>query len=1157
MSGGPRDGTGGLLQLLEGVGVSACAVRSLPRRNGFTTSTKEHKVKPTEHIAKSACPSKTGLFATLRGPLRAHGSGAPARSSIAASLVFSPIALCALLCALVGAFACASVARAEPPKLIPYGNFSAEGAFGIAVDQANGDVYTSGLISPPGFGEAKVNKFDATGQRLVPSPFGEAHYGGAAVNPTNGDVYVLGAPGLFAPTVLYTYNSDTGALVSSFEVPASRNIAGIFTGIQIAADAAGDVYVPVTPENEVLEYDPATCPAAPDPCVPLKTFTGGSGSGALKEPTGVTVDSSGDLWIADTGNDRIEELDSAGTPVGEIGGSEGVQSVALDGHGHVFALVDNSADSCGTLRPPCEHLMEYTAAGAELADVGAGTFGGVNVQPSSLSMLAVDEASGRVYVSDMYNERVWVYGPPAAPIVGNELTAEVGTSEAKLGALVNPGGIQTAYRFEYGTTTAYGQSTPFPAGSVGENVSARTVWAAASGLQPGTTYHYRVVATNELAPEGVAGPDRTFTTLTAEQAACPNEQLRGGFSARLPDCRAYELVTPPVDNSSQVRNGGVAAANGEAVSFTTKEPRPGAPSSGYYYVATRGAGGWGSEDVIPLTSYGEIGCELLNAVTAYSGELSKALILGGFDARASGNNEGGNEGCNPEGAQVVAGEPVGYHNLLLRDNAIGGYQLINAPPAGVTPADATYRGASADLSHVIFSERAPLTPGAPGGGAEDLYEWDEGAMRLLTVLPGEIPAQGSLAERSDGSPGISADGSHILFISGGSLYVRVDGSSTVQVDASQTGGPGGGGSFQAMSADGSTVLFTDESRLTPGSTAAAGEPDLYECVLPVGASRCELSDLTAARAGEPADVLKVSPLGSQDSSHVYFLAKGALAAGATSGQENLYLWDGGTTTFIATLNSEGTESGVGAVSPDGAWFAFVSAKSLTGYDNIRPGGGPQPEVFLYSAASGQLACASCNPSGEAPAGGGTSLPPFAQRPLSDGGRLFFETQEALVPSDTNGQRDVYEYENGQQHLISSGTSSLGSTFIGAGESGDDVFFLSSQRLVPQDVVEETPVIYDARVDGGFPEAAAPPPCATADACRAPVSPQPSIYGAPSSQTFSGAGNLAPVSEVKPKKAKPESKPVRCRRGFVKRKGECVRRPTKKARKTAHANRTGK
>ncbi len=228
-------------------------------------------------------------------------------------------------------------------------------------------------------------KLDPSGNLLSPpSPFGSAHYSGVAVNPTNGDVYVLGEEGLggleegpggiFEPSTppkILVYDPNTGAPVGTpFEVPASRNRKG-YTDVQIAADSAGNVYVPVVPANEVLEYSPSG--------TLLKTFTG-SGSGALKEPTGVAIDSSGNLWVADYGNNRIVEFDSSGAPV-EVNGkaveikSEGVWSVALDGHGDVFAVVENNADPCGAMGSSCPHLVEYSAEGRQLADVGAGSFG--------------------------------------------------------------------------------------------------------------------------------------------------------------------------------------------------------------------------------------------------------------------------------------------------------------------------------------------------------------------------------------------------------------------------------------------------------------------------------------------------------------------------------------------------------------------------------------------------------------------------------------------------------------------------------------------------------------------------------------------------------------------------------------------------------------
>ncbi len=1149
----------------------------------FTTSTKENKVISTEHTASTASTSKTGRFATLRGLLQAQGSGTPARGLVAAPLAV----LCVLLALCVGT----GVAQAEPPKLISYGSFSAhqENAVGVAVE-GSGDLFVSSLLTE-GLDPSTVVKLDRSGKLLSPpSPFGSAHYSGLAVNPTNGDVYALGEEGLFTPAAIFVYDPNTGALVGTpFEVAAPRNFGGFLTDVQIAADSAGNVYVPDPPENEVLEYSPSS--------TLLKRFTG-AGPGALEGPTGVAIDSSGDLWVADSGNGRIVELDASGASV-EVNGkpveieSEGVGSVALGGNGDVLALVDNSSDPCGEKESPCLHLVEYSTEGRQLADVGAGNFGESGGETERFySGVAVDQASGRVYVVAGLQDTVWVFGSPIAPVVDRELADEVGTSEAKLGALVNPGGIQTSYRFEYGATSAYGSSTPFPEGSVGEGVESHAVWASASSLAPGSTYHYRVVASNELGT--VYGPDQTFATLTAAQAACPNEEFRGGFSARLPDCRAYELVTPPVKSSSQFDGelsmvySSEAAANGEALTLTTREPRPGAPTAGEKYVARRGANGWIAEDIMPTESYDGVGCASYQFVYAYAEQVTKDVIQAGGGSRASafGAANEDPESCNPEGRQVVSGEPVGYENLLVRDNATGAYQLVNVTPPGVTPADTHFQAASADLSHVIFTETSPLAEGARYG-VENLYEWDEGALRLVSVLPNGTAVPGSLPEEKVMSGQytpvkgvVSSDGSHVLFTYGGALYDRIDGQRTVQVDERQGGsGPSGGGSLETATSDGAKVFFLDESRLTADSTAAAGEPDLYECVLPAGASRCELSDLTVAAAGEHADVLRVTPLGGHDNSYVYFVAEGVLASntreftngegkavveGAQAGQQNLYLWNGEKTTFIAT-GAEYSRFGIEQASPDGKWLAFESRNSLTGYDNVAPTSisAVREELFLYSAGSGShpptLACASCNPTGEpATADGGVAQRGDAygegagvfptRNVLTDAGQVFFETNEALVPSDTDGGRDVYEYEGGGAHLISSGTSSFESNLEDVSESGDDVFFRSNQQLVPQDDQEGQLVTYDARVAGGFAEPLSPPPCTTADACRAAAASQPSIYGQPASQTFSGAGNLAPP-EAKSKKNKAKLKKKTCQKARGKRKACGV-----KAKKNKHGQR---
>jgi hypothetical protein len=1103
----------------------------------------------------------------------------------------------------------ASAQAESSTKLVLYGSLGSgvegsglpghatENVVGVAIDNSHlasaGDLYTTDLFN--GNGLAPLNRFDPSGKLISPpSPFGatsfpEMYYSGVTVNPTNGDLYVVKAfhSGGFVPSI-EIYDPSTGAVVGKpLSLPVPGNLfEGFFLDVQIAADSEGHLYVPepfkereksppgsgeheTVPNDEVVEYE---YESASETWKVKATFTD---KGTLKEPTGVAVGSSGNLWVADKGNNRIVELNRADEPVGKpilVDNAESglPDAIALDGRGDVVVILANGADSCGSLAPPCSHLLEFNSVGEQVADIGAGTFEtGSNVPRIASPMVAIDESSGRVYVSDPEKEEVWIFSPPGPPSVGKELTAEVTTSEAKLGALLSPGGIPASYRFEYGPTAAYGSSTPIPAGNVGEGFASKTVWADASGLEPGTTYHYRVVAENEMGT--VYGPDRTFTTLTVEQAACPNEEFRGGFSARLPDCRAYELVTPPVKSSVEFdrgvdKHGSVVAAGGEALSMYGKEPFPGAPTGGENYVATREPSGWRLEVVDPIESYSGVVCANENNtfVSVYSEDVSGEVISLGANSSAAQPYYANKEACNSKGLQIAKGEPVGYQNLLVRDNQTGEYRLVNnleSAPPGVTPADAYFQGASADLSHVVFSEQAPLAHGALYG-VENLYEWDEGVVRLLTVLPNKTPAAGSLAAEHS-TPAheqvISGEGSHVFFTSGGNLYVRIDGERTVQVDKAQTKavGSSGGGVFQAASADGSRVLFTDTSQLTTDSTATAGEPDLYECVLSAGASECDLIDLTVAKAGEHADVQHVSLLGAKDSSHVYFAAMGVLAANkreyqnsegntvteeARKGEENLYLSEDGRIAFIATLNKG--DYGRGEVSADGEWFAFQSLKNLTGYAK----GATTSEIFLYSASSGQLVCASCLPSDEAPVASPESLDaapeaPGGTRHLLDGGRVFFETPEALVPSDTNGQIDVYEYEDGQVSLISSGTSGEESTYLGAGEDGRDVFFGSAQQLVPQDTLEGMRVIYDARAGGGLPALASPPECSDADACRTPVSPQPSLYGAPASQTFSGIGNLARPASKAALKSKAKSK---CKKGYAKSdKGRCVKKKAKK------------
>ena len=355
----------------------------------------------------------------------------------------------------------------------------------------------------------------------------------------------------------------------------------------------------------------------------------------------------------------------------------------------------------------------------------------------------------------------------------------------------------------------------------------------------------------------------------------------------------------------------------------------------------------------------------------------------------------------------------------------------------------------------------------------------------------------------------------------------------------------GGGQFQIASADGSRIFFTDTQKLTEGSGAEAGKrADLYECrIVSSPKLTCELSDLTPPRAGEAAEV-QGSVLGaSEDGSYLYFVAKGVQSEApngrgqsAIAGKPNLYLRHGSSTEFIATLaggdetdwgllagTSESLASQPTRVSPDGQFLELMSEASLSGYDNRDvTSGKPAAEVYLYDAATKALRCASCEPSGVRPVGveyhklepgsGGLVGGPVSTWPasalvaanvpgwtaigsghqtksryqpryLSNEGRLFFNSADALVPEDANGTQDVYEYEppgigncseasetysprsGGCVSLISSGSSTQESAFLDASESGNDVFFLTSARLSPIDT-DDARDVYDAHVCTG-------------------------------------------------------------------------------------------
>jgi hypothetical protein len=157
---------------------------------------------------------------------------------------------------------------------------------------------------------------------------------------------------------------------------------------------------------------------------------------------------------------------------------------------------------------------------------------------------------------------------------------------------------------------------------------------------------------------------------------------------------------------------------------------------------------------------------------------------------------------------------------------------------------------------------------------------------------------------------------------------------------------------------------------------------------------------------------------------------------------------------------------------------------------------------------------------------------YQPRYLLSDGRVFFNSPDALVPQASNGLEDVYEYEpvgvgdctregaafsersGGCVSLISSGISGKESRFYDASESGDDVFFSTDSKLVPEDY-DASYDVYDAHVCSSTAPChivpVTPPPCTSGDSCKAAPTPQPEIFGPTPSATFSGTGNVTGLS----------------------------------------------
>ncbi len=392
-----------------------------------------------------------------------------------------------------------------------------------------------------------------------------------------------------------------------------------------------------------------------------------------------------------------------------------------------------------------------------------------------------------------------------------------------------------------------------------------------------------------------------------------------------------------------------------------------------------------------------------------------------------------------------------------------------------------------------------------------------------------------------------------------------------------------------MTEDGSHVFFTTKDKLLAEDTDASA--DIYEAALDgAGAVTLRLlstdgaaasNDDSCAPAGAPNSWNAVAGNGKCDAvafsggagvaaraGTFYFVSPELLdGAEGIQDQPNLYAVGlGGSPQFVATLEPDNPAIVHGVrqsathfwsdfqVTPSGRFAAFTTRRQLDeGYENLE-----HSEVYRFDTGDGARDCVSCPPTNAL----ATSDAALAAHGLSlvDDGRVFFNTTEPLVLRDGDNTKDVYEWEEEGQgpaaercdaenpnlfptgiclSLISAGTSPFDSSLLSASADGTDAFFFTHDSLAPEDENGPLAKLYDARVEGGFFKVPPPALCAASDECHGP-----GTTAAAPSQSRTKAGTPA---NVKPKNAA-------CKKGYVKKKGKCVRKKAKRHHKRHHGRR---
>jgi len=791
--------------------------------------------------------------------------------------------------------------------------------------------------------------------------------------------------------------------------------------------------------------------------------------------------------------------------------------------------------------------------------------------------IGFDGTGQTLYLSENGRVNIFHREPPSAPRgLAAPQVREVRSRAVVLQSSLIDGGAVTKYWFEYGPTASYG--------SVSDQLTAprsyylNSVRGGVDGLEPNTTYHFRMVAANSA---GTAyGPDGTFTTYPATVGAdpCPNALARKQtIASRVPDCRAYELVSAADTGGYDVESylvPGQASFSGFPLakdkllyaihsgavtgpwSATNKGPDP--------YLASRTSSGW-------ITDYKGLPSNLNPAAGSFSS------VLGEADSQLNTLAFAGANLCNPcfTNGGLATGIPVRMPGGQLIQGMSG--SLAGSVPASAKPEGRVAKYFSGDGKKLLFASKYAFESGGnvnpvPSEAEPEppvsltVYERDLGAgtTEIVSTDPAGNALTGTVSELD-----VSTDGTRVVI--GKGVSTDPAGNEYVHPYLHIAGRPGSidlaplasaGVLYAGMTADGSEVFFTSADKLAGSDTDASA--DLYEADVDgagnldlkvIGNANSDACNPVANSNGEHwntttgiADCSAVAISGgggvASASGAMYFLSPEQLdGSKGTADQPNLYLAQpGGSISFVATLEpsnplvldsvkaAAARRTADFQTTPSGGYAAFTTTLPLSGANThgFRA-------AFRYAAGSAQLDCVSCDETGtsDPDAFADAELPPNGLALLEDG-RLFFTTVAQLVNNDPNVKKDVYEWSGDDPQLISSGTGPFDSALLTASADGTDVFFFTHDNLATgEDRNGAQMRIYDAREGGGFFKLPASVPCQASDECHGPGTPAGAVPDVRSS------GKTTPGNVLV------------CAKNRVKKRGQCVKK------KQAHAKKKHK